>query len=369
MRRIIVFLSIFVLLISQAYGEPKSEAKKESPSVTDKIFNFFGMSSATKNDKKETVAPKISTTSSEPEKDVKKDKPVPVAIPKVVTSDTVKEVKKETVVPSVATPQVSAPLVATVIDAKKEAPPVVAPAEPVKPAETPQDKSNISLEFQGKTLKQALDSIKEKTGIQFKISEALGQKTVLNDIKAESWKTAVQKLLQNYNKVEMWQDDLAKSQIMIVGESEGTVVVASKTPPTKQEPMPSAKPTSQNTPAKAPDKKNDIKSQMARIPENPIADMIQGPEPTAERPVTVMDLDPMILLAPGVAGKLAAKGIKLPADVQAAYDMMQKDGRAHPDGEIPDQVLYNRKFQSFASNMGIGLPAPKEKLENLSPSY
>lgn len=318
MRQIGIFiLGICVLSFSSAYGESNSKAIKETPSMTDKIFNFFGSSTPAKSDKKETT--NVSTP----------------------PSDTLKDVKKEV-------------------------PPVSAPTESVKSAGITQDKSGVSLAFQGKTIKQALDSIKEKTGIQFRITDALGQKTVPYDVKAENWKTAVQKLLQNYNKIEMWQEDLTKSQVWIVRESEGETIVASKTPPAKLE----IKPTPQNT-AKAPDKKipdqKDSRPQMPKIPENPIADMIQGPEPVGT--VTVMHLDPMLLLAPGVAGQLAAKGIKLPADVQAAYDMMQKDGKAQPNGEIPDQVLYNRKFQSFASTMGIGLPAPKEKLENLSPSY
>lgn len=331
---IFILMSVCVLSFSPAYGESNSGAKNESPSVTDKIFNFFGSSPSTKSDKKETAVPKVSTTSGEQEKGAKKDNPVPAVTSKVSTSSS-----------------------EAVKDVKKDAP---APSEPAKSAGITQDQSGVSLAFQGKTLKQALDTIKDKTGIQFKISDTLSQKTVPNDVKAENWKAAVQKLLQNYNKVEMWQEDLTKSQVWIMRELEIDGVVASKTPPAK----PAAKSMSQDMRGKAP---KDNKPRTVKIPENPIAEMIQGPEP--ERTVTVMDLDPMILLAPGVAGRLAAKGVILPADVQAAYDMMQRDGRAQPDGEIPDQVLYNRKFQSFAGTIGINLPAPREPLENLSPSY
>jgi len=69
-------------------------------------------------------------------------------------------------------------------------------------------------------LEKVLKDISEETGITFILADSVSDQTVFTPEKANNWKLTVKQLLRDFNTLQLWTDDLAKSRIWIFEEGQ-----------------------------------------------------------------------------------------------------------------------------------------------------
>jgi|TARA_Y100000294_G_C8558141_1_gene337986 hypothetical protein len=69
-------------------------------------------------------------------------------------------------------------------------------------------------------LEEVLKNISEETGITFILADSVSDQTVFTPDKTNNWKSTVKQLLRDYNTLQIWSDDLAKSRIWIFEEGQ-----------------------------------------------------------------------------------------------------------------------------------------------------
>jgi len=89
-------------------------------------------------------------------------------------------------------------------------------AEPL--GEIQADAQSVRIRVQALPLKTVLDQVTKKSGVRFLIPESLTERSVTARIVAHDWKEAVQTLLTDFSRVEMWNEDLKKSWIQLFDE-------------------------------------------------------------------------------------------------------------------------------------------------------
>ena len=62
-------------------------------------------------------------------------------------------------------------------------------------------------------LEEDLKDISSETGITFILANSVSDETVYSPSKTNNWKSAVKQLLSDYNTMQIWSEDLAKSRI------------------------------------------------------------------------------------------------------------------------------------------------------------
>ena len=74
----------------------------------------------------------------------------------------------------------------------------------------------IQLHFRDYPLGEILKNIHDETGIRFNLSPGMETSLISLDIEAKHWKNSVQKLIQDYSRVEIWTNQPKTSQIWLV---------------------------------------------------------------------------------------------------------------------------------------------------------
>ncbi len=77
------------------------------------------------------------------------------------------------------------------------------------------DKQKINILVKNYPLRKLLQSIHEKTGVQFKVPESLNAVPVNAKVFARDWKSAIKKLFEGNSRFEMWGKNLANSKIWL----------------------------------------------------------------------------------------------------------------------------------------------------------
>lgn len=78
------------------------------------------------------------------------------------------------------------------------------------------DAQNVRIRVQALPLGEVLDQVTAKSGVRFIVPQSLIVRSVTANIKTKDWKEAVQDLLTDFSRVEMWDEDLKKSRIQLI---------------------------------------------------------------------------------------------------------------------------------------------------------
>lgn len=211
-------------------------------------------------------------------------------------------------------------------------------SQAIADSEIRQDKQGVHIKFDSLELQEVAQEITDKTGIIFTLGNDIRNRYVTVNIRARDWKTAIDKLFTDFNRVEVWTDDLVNSRIWILQEnSGGPPTIVSRSRPTRK---PVAARQNRTT-SWSPNKKTD------------------PPEVITNK--TVSTLPPHILMDPGVLKYLQSVGISLPENMRRNYENMLKDLE---EIEIPisQAVWKSPQFQTYLKyleSIGIALP-PKQ---------
>ncbi len=211
-------------------------------------------------------------------------------------------------------------------------------SQAIADSEILQDKQGVHIKFESLELQQAVQEITDKTGIIFTLGNDIRSKRVTVDIRASDWKTAIAQLFTDFNRVEVWTDDLVNSRIWVLHENSGEPPTVISRSSSTREPTVA---TQNRTPSWSHNKKTD------------------PPEVITNK--TVSTLPPHILMDPGVLKYLQSVGISLPEHMRRNYENMLKDLE---EIEIPisSAVWADPKFQTYLrylESIGIALP-PKQ---------
>lgn len=105
----------------------------------------------------------------------------------------------------------------------------------------------VSIRVKQIPLRDLLRSIESESGIRFQINESLIKDSVTADIQADTWTEAVLDLLEDINRIELWQDDDHLASVRLLGNKEWP----SATSPSTSSSSSNARRTS-NTPSNQP---------------------------------------------------------------------------------------------------------------------
>jgi hypothetical protein len=78
----------------------------------------------------------------------------------------------------------------------------------------------VSIRVKQVPLRDLLRSIESESGIHFQINESLLNNSVNADIQADTWTEAVLDLLEDINRIELWQDDDTLASVRLLGNKE-----------------------------------------------------------------------------------------------------------------------------------------------------
>jgi hypothetical protein len=78
----------------------------------------------------------------------------------------------------------------------------------------------IIIRADGATLKEVLNTIEHKTGIQFHISSSIQNDPVKANLNAPDWETAIKSLLEPYDRVELWNPQLDLTKIHVLSRAD-----------------------------------------------------------------------------------------------------------------------------------------------------
>ena len=87
----------------------------------------------------------------------------------------------------------------------------------------------VSIRVKQIPLRDLLRSIESESGIRFQINESLLKDSVTADIQADTWTEAVLDLLEDINRIELWQDDDHLASVRLLGNKEWASVTGSAT--------------------------------------------------------------------------------------------------------------------------------------------
>ena len=100
---------------------------------------------------------------------------------------------------------------------------VVPTAAHAKQVSVTEQNGTIRIHSESAPLGAVLKTIGQATGIQFHISAEARNNLITREIEAPDWKTALRRLLDAYDRLELWDPDLAASEIHILsGANNGT---------------------------------------------------------------------------------------------------------------------------------------------------
>jgi hypothetical protein len=85
----------------------------------------------------------------------------------------------------------------------------------------------VSIRVKQIPLRDLLRSIESESGIRFQINESLFKDSVTADIQADTWTEAVLDLLEDINRIELWQDDDHLASVRLLGNKEWASVTSS----------------------------------------------------------------------------------------------------------------------------------------------
>jgi len=87
----------------------------------------------------------------------------------------------------------------------------------------------VSIRVNQIPLRDLLRSIESESGIRFQINESLIKDSVTADIQADTWTEAVIALLEDINRIELWEDDDHLASVRLLGNKEWSSVTSSPT--------------------------------------------------------------------------------------------------------------------------------------------
>jgi len=188
---------------------------------------------------------------------------------------------------------------------------------------------SITIQFRDITLGNVLQSLADETGIQFQTPGYMASLPFSTDIRAENWKDAVRKLLNDYSTVEVWTDKPETSRVWVLSSN-----------PYVSKSTESPRPTRVNYKAPQP------------------ATVLQPTQPVMsqnDQSISISMLPPHILMEPGVLSYLQSKGVELPQDIKAMYGPMLE---GLPKGlPISPHILHDPMFLGYLNSMGLETPA------------
>ena len=193
----------------------------------------------------------------------------------------------------------------------------------------------ISLRFENLSLINVLRNIQEETGILFSIDPSLETVPFSATVQADNWEAAVNELLKEFSRVEVWTDNLETSRIWILS-GQGDI----------QEPVqPNAniRLSRQAQPKVQP--KRQPRFRVAPAP---------APKPVASSNIRIEDLPPHILFEPGVLTFFKSKGIALPDNVKNMFGPNLEGLPANMP--ISPHILNDPTFKGFLESKGIQAP-------------
>ncbi len=94
----------------------------------------------------------------------------------------------------------------------------------------------VRIEFKDSSLGETLRSISKASGIKFQVPEAMEGDLTTVSIHVKDWPSAISQLLEGFNVVAVWNEDLSKSRITILNYGNGTETTnaSAKEPPGEQ---------------------------------------------------------------------------------------------------------------------------------------
>ena len=171
----------------------------------------------------------------------------------------------------------------------------------------------------------------DETGIQFKAPAYMASLPFNTDIRADNWKDAIRKLLDDYSTVEVWTDKPETSRIWVL-------LSTPYVPKSTETPRPTR--VSYNPPPIVP----------APIPYNPVPPVVN----LGSQNITISMLPSHILFEPGVLTFFKSKGIQLPENVKNMYGPNLE--RLPPNMPISPHILNDPMFLSYLESVGLQPP-------------
>lgn len=83
-----------------------------------------------------------------------------------------------------------------------------------------EDDKGIIIRVEGESLGEVLQSIENKTGIQFHISPSVLDDRITVNLNAPDWQTAMRLLLETYDRVELWNPRLDLTEVYILPQAD-----------------------------------------------------------------------------------------------------------------------------------------------------
>lgn len=193
--------------------------------------------------------------------------------------------------------------------------------------------NGVSLQFNSIPLKQVLQTISSRTGLQFKLNSNLNELPVSSDILAPDWWTAVGLLLGELSRTEVWTGNLETSTVFIY-QSTAYEDLLSSVRHVKRTLSPMQKRN------QAPDK-------------TPLPNL----EGSTKATLTI--LPPHVLFDPGLLIYLKSVGIRLPWEYELRFEsVLEGLELGHP---ISPATLNDPSFTDFLKYLdSIHVPLPEQ---------
>jgi len=90
------------------------------------------------------------------------------------------------------------------------------------PVHIEENNKNITIRVKNAPLGEVLQSIEDKTGIQFHVSPSVRDDLIEVNLNAPDWQTAVKLLLDSYSRAELWNPRLDMTEIYILSRADGS---------------------------------------------------------------------------------------------------------------------------------------------------
>ena len=102
------------------------------------------------------------------------------------------------------------------------------------PVHIEENDKDITIRVNNATLGEVLQSIADKTGIQFHVSQSVSNDRITVNLNTPDWQTAVNLLLDSYSRAELWSPRLDMTEIYILSrvDSAGSYLSGAGSTPT-----------------------------------------------------------------------------------------------------------------------------------------
>jgi hypothetical protein len=88
--------------------------------------------------------------------------------------------------------------------------------------------TGVRIDVENQPLTDVLMEISRQTGIRFKVASSLTNQTLTTSIQAPDWKTGIETLLEEISTVTLWENNSRMSEIVLLGNNDGSEVFSSK---------------------------------------------------------------------------------------------------------------------------------------------